>query len=263
MLAHQAGVALQKARLHADLLETHRALQESQAHLVQSSKMAAVGQLAAGVAHELNTPLGAVLLGLDSALQSLPQSTERAASRLQTARRAALQARETVAKLLFYSREAGQGMRKTEVNQVVSDTLKLLGHHLSLAQIQVQWSPGQVSLVRANPNELQQVLTNLILNARDALRQSDPPRRLWLATRCEGPQSVIELEDSGPGIPLEIRDFDPFFTTKPEGTGLGLSIAHKVLEQHGAQIEIRSRVGQGTMFIIRFPIDGVQNHVPV
>jgi len=257
MLAHQAGVALQKARLHADLLETHRALQESQAHLVQSSKMAAVGQLAAGVAHELNTPLGAVLLGLDSALQSLPQSTERAASRLQTARRAALQARETVAKLLFYSREAGQGMRTTEVNQVVSDTLKLLGHHLSLAQIQVQWSPGQVSLVRANPNELQQVLTNLILNARDALRQSDPPRRLWLATRCEGPQSVIEVEDSGPGIPLEIRDriFDPFFTTKPvgQGTGLGLWVSLEIMRRHQGTL-VQDSVPDRTRFSLRLPV---------
>ncbi|HQM91746.1 MAG TPA: ATP-binding protein, partial [Syntrophales bacterium] len=75
----------------------------------------------------------------------------------------------------------------------------------------------------------------------------------------------VYISDTGAGIPREhfSKIFDPFFTTKPEGTGLGLSIAHKVLEQHGAQIEIRSRVGQGTMFIIRFPIDGVQNHVPV
>jgi C4-dicarboxylate-specific signal transduction histidine kinase len=257
MLAHQAGVALQKARLHEDLLETHRALQESQAHLVQSSKMAAVGQLAAGVAHELNTPLGAVLLGLDSALQSLPPNSERAANRLQTARRAALQARETVAKLLFYSREAGQGMRKTEVNQVVSDTLKLLEHHLSLEQIQVQWSPGQVSMVRANPNELQQVLTNLILNARDALRQSDPPRRLCLATRCEGTQSVIEVEDSGPGIPLEISDriFDPFFTTKPvgQGTGLGLWVSLEIVRRHQGSLVQYSAPGR-TRFILGLPI---------
>jgi signal transduction histidine kinase len=201
--------------------------------------------------------LGAVLLGLDSALQSLPQSTERAASRLQTARRAALQARETVAKLLFYSREAGQGMRKTEVNQVVSDTLKLLGHHLSLEQIQVQWNPGQVSLVRANPNELQQVLTNLILNARDALLQSDPPRRLWLATRCEGAQSVIEVEDSGPGIPLEIRDrvFDPFFTTKPvgQGTGLGLWVSLEIMRRHQGTLVQDSAPGR-TRFSLRLPV---------
>lgn len=257
MLAHQAGGALQKAGLHGELLETHRALQESQAHLVQSSKMAAVGQLAAGLAHELNTPLGAVLLGVDSALQSLPAEPGRAASRLQTARRAALQARETVAKLLFYAREAGQGMRTTELNQVVSDTLELLSHHLSLEQVQVQWSPGDVSLVRANPNELQQVLTNLILNARDALRQSDPPRRLRLTTRCEGPQSVIEVEDSGPGIPPEIGDriFDPFFTTKPvgQGTGLGLWVSLEIVRRHQGSLVQDSAPGR-TRFALRLPV---------
>jgi len=257
MLANQAAVALQKAGLHKELLETHRALQESQAHLVQSSKMAAVGQLAAGVAHELNTPLGAVLLGLDSALQSLPARPERAARRLQTARLAALQAREIVAKLLFYSREGGQGMRTTELNQVVADTLELLSHHLSLEQIQVEWSPGDVSLVRANPNELQQVLTNLVLNARDALRQSHPPRRLWLTTRREGPQSVIEVEDSGPGIPPGIRDriFDPFFTTKPvgQGTGLGLWVSLEIVRRHQGSLVQDSTPGR-TRFALRLPV---------
>lgn len=256
MLASQAGVALQKAGLHRELLATHRALQESQAHLVQSSKLAAVGQLAAGVAHELNTPLGAILLGVDSALASLETRPERAAARLQTARRAALQARQTVAKLLFYSREAGQGMRATDLNQVVTDTLELVGHHLEVEKIQVEWCPGQLGPVQANPNELQQVLTNLVLNARDALRQTEGDRTLRLASRGEGGWSVIEVVDGGPGIPPEIQErlCEPFFTTKPvgQGTGLGLWVSREILNRHQGSLRMDSVPGR-TCFTMRLP----------
>ncbi len=255
-LAYQVAAAFHKAEMHRELVRTHRALQESQAHLVQSSKMAAVGQLAAGVAHELNTPLGAVLLGLDSALTALRSRPEKAEDRLQTARKALLQAREIVAKLLFYSRDARQGLRPTDLNQVVEDTLELLGHHLNLGRVQVHKDLAPLPEVLANQNEIQQVLTNLLLNARDALQDQSEGRRIRLATRTEADLAVVEVEDSGPGIPGELQDrlFEPFFTTKPvgQGTGLGLSVSMEIVRRHQGTLEFASEPGR-TRFTVRLP----------
>jgi len=255
-LACQVAAAFHQVETHRELVRTHRALQESQAHLVQSSKMAAVGQLAAGVAHELNTPLGAVLLGLDSALPALRGRPEKAEARLQTARKALLQAREIVAKLLFYSRDARQGLRPTDLAQVVEDTTELLGHHLALGRVEVHKDLAPTPRVLANQNEIQQVLTNLLLNARDALQDQPAPRRILLVTRTEGDQAVVEVEDSGPGIPTETQErlFDPFFTTKPvgQGTGLGLSVSLEIVRRHQGALTFTSRPGC-TRFSVSLP----------
>lgn len=222
-LAYQAAVALENARVHEQL-------KESQAQLIQSSKMAAVGQLAAGVAHELNTPLGTVLLGLSARLEAGPDRT------LEKVHRAATRAKEIVAKLLYYARDARLARVPTDLNQVVRDTLELLGSQLNLDNVRVETDLHEIPLVPGNQNELQQVLTNLMINARDA------GKRILVRSRADHEGALVEVIDDGPGVPEELREkiFDPFFTTKPvgSGTGLGLSTSLQIVLAHDGKLEL-------------------------
>ncbi len=235
-LAYQAAVALENA-------QTHELLKRSQEQLVQSSKMAAVGQLAAGVAHELNTPLGAVLLGVGARLEAGPDKT------LERVLRAATRAKEIVAKLLYYSRDARTGRKPTDLNVVVRDTLDLLGSQLQLDGVSVATDLAELPCVSANQNELQQVLTNLLINARDA------GKNISIATRAVRSGAEIEVRDDGPGVPLEIREkiFDPFFTTKPvgAGTGLGLSTSLQIALAHDGRLQLGP--GPGGHFVLWLP----------
>jgi len=256
VLSYQLGGAIVSAKLFAELQKTHAALRDSQAQLMQSSKMAAVGQLAGGVAHELNTPLGAVALAIEAAQMNLETKPERAIQRLQRATKAVGQMKEIVSKLLFYSRDARTGWRETSVNQVIEDTLQMVGHQLRLDNVEVLQQLGEVVPILANANELQQVLTNLILNARDAmLSPGAVGRRLLLSSGCWEEGVWVKVRDQGTGIAPDVleRIFDPFFTTKEvgKGTGLGLSVTSQLIQQHGGTIKVQSHPGQGTEFEVR------------
>ncbi|MEW6282122.1 MAG: ATP-binding protein, partial [Candidatus Eremiobacterota bacterium] len=258
-LAFQAAAALRNARLHAQVVQAYDALRESEAQLIQSSKLAAVGQLAAGVAHELNTPLATLVLGLDAAMRQLEGRPDLARPKLEAARREALRAREIVEKLFFYSRDARAGRRSVDLNAVVADTLELLGHQLELDGVRLDLHQEPVPAVQANQNELQQVLTNLLINARDAvLEPGARERTVSLRTRCEGGHVVLEVADAGPGIPVEVREriFDPFFTTKPvgKGTGLGLSISRQIAASHGGTLVLADEPSGDTRFVFRLPV---------
>jgi C4-dicarboxylate-specific signal transduction histidine kinase len=240
----------------SDEMQHKRLLKESQAQLVHSSKMAAVGQLAAGVAHELNSPLGAVMLQLDAASLNLERERyKKAADRLDSAEKAATAAKEIISKLLFYSRDATKGLRNVNLNEVISDTLALLGKQLSYDNLLLDIQPGQIDLVTANQNELQQVVTNLLLNAKDAvLEDGAVDTSLEVVTYQNEAGVHLEVRDRGPGISDEVRGkiFDPFFTTKPvgRGTGLGLSVSHQIIKQHGGKLEAENRPDGGAIFRI-------------
>ena len=260
VLSYQLGSALASAQLYAELQKTHAALRDSQAQLVQSSKLAAVGQLAGGVAHELNTPLGAVALAIEAAQMNMASKPERAATRLERASKAVGQMKEIVSKLLFYSRDARSGHRQCNLNEVLDDTLQLVGHQLRLDNIEVIQELGPEIPLFANPNELQQVLINLILNARDAmLEASARGRQLNLATGGWEGGVWVRISDQGCGMPPEVieRIFEPFYTTKEvgKGTGLGLSVTSQLVEQHGGKLSVESTLGQGTTFLVRLPLE--------
>ncbi|GMU54688.1 MAG: hypothetical protein AMXMBFR33_38340 [Candidatus Xenobia bacterium] len=246
---------LELLALHAALalsnVQAYERLRQSEAQLVQSSKLAAVGQLAAGVAHELNTPLGAIVLALDT-LEKKP--SEKA---LSIARDAARQARSIVEKLLYYSREGRVGRQPTDLNQVVRDTLLLIGNQLRIDQVQVVCHLGEIPEVEASPNEMQQVVTNLILNARDALLEGRE-RQVTVTTGVRPTGEVfLEVQDRGPGISPEVapRIFDPFFTTKPvgRGTGLGLSVSSQIVAAHGGRLELLNPGQPGACFGMTLP----------
>ena len=259
VLSYQLGSALVTAQLYAELQTTHQALRDSQAQLVQSSKMAAVGQLAGGVAHELNTPLGAVALAIEAAQMSLTTKPDRALTRLERAGKAVQQMKEIVSKLLFYSRDARSGWRETQLNAVIDDTLQLVGHQLRIDGIEVRCQLGELPPFMGNPNELQQIFTNLILNARDAmLSPGAVGKQLLLSTGVWEGGVWCRVQDQGCGMeePVKERIFEPFFTTKEvgKGTGLGLSVTAQLVQQHQGTVLVDSRPGVGTRFEVRLPL---------
>jgi len=232
---------------------TERANLEEQLRL--SEKMAAIGLLAAGVAHEVNTPL----TGISSFTQMLlersdPDDPKR--QLLEKIERQTFRANKIVNSLLNLARPSGGETGPIDLNVVIGDVLSLLEHQFRNGRIQVRRdlsSPGV--FVRGMEYKLQQVFLNLFLNARDAM-----PKGGWLSvsTRVEGRDAIVEVADTGAGIPSEHinRIYDPFFTTKPEGrgTGLGLSVTYGIVQEHGGTLSCDSDLGEGTRFRLVVPV---------
>jgi PAS domain S-box-containing protein len=231
-----------------------------------SEKMASIGVLAAGVAHEVNTPL----TGISSFTQMLLEGADPEDPRtkvLEKIERQTFRAARIVNGLLTLSRSGHQAASErlpVDLNAVISDVLTLLEHQLEAASIKVRRdfaSPGVV--VNGMEHKLQQVFLNLFLNARDAM-----PRGGWLSvtTREADGQAVVEVADTGSGIPTEhlSRIYDPFFTTKAigHGTGLGLSITYGIVREHDGTLSCDSTVGQGTRFVLALPITSAKPAKP-
>ncbi len=221
-----------------------------------SEKMASIGVLAAGVAHEVNTPL----TGISSYTQMLLEHADPGDPRtalLEKIERQTFRAAKIVNWLLNLARQGPSGGERTlvDLNTVVNDVFSLLEHQFASTSVKVrrELSPSPVEVLGVE-HQLQQVFLNLFLNARDAM-----PRGGWLsvATRIEGDRAVAEVADTGSGIPSEhlARIYDPFFTTKAigRGTGLGLSITYGIVQEHGGTIACESVVGQGTRFTLALP----------
>jgi signal transduction histidine kinase len=252
-LAFHVASLLRNAQLHRELLDAHRALAESRAQLVQSSKMAAIGQLAAGVAHEINNPLGAVSLSVDSALAQAAHP-DKVTTRLRMAKGAIERVRAIIQTLQDFS--ADQAPRdRLALHRLVADTLSLLRGELEKDGIQVIERCDEAGEVSANPAQIRQVVTNLVANAREAVRDGDV-REIRVTTMAVGEEAVLEISDSGRGIPEELREriFEPFFTTRPvgHGTGLGLWVCRRVVDDHGGRLELDDRPTP-TTFRVRLP----------
>lgn len=249
-----------------------RELKETQAQLIQAGKMAAVGRLAGGVAHELNNPLTGVLtyakrllaraddesLKRNEAFRIFPES-------LRIIRDSALRCKRITENLLNFSRQAKAEHSPLDVNGVIENTLGLLEMQLRSAKIDLikELQPNLPSII-GNPNQLQQVFTNLILNAMQAMPEGGSLR---IQSRIDVSKSgerliYIEFTDTGCGIPKETlpRIFEPFFTTRPpgKGTGLGLSISYGIIDAHNGFIEVESEEGKGTTFRITLPVSKVE-----
>jgi len=232
---------------------TERANLEEQLRL--SEKMAAIGLLAAGVAHEVNTPL----TGISSFTQMLLERSDPGDPKkelLEKIERQTFRAAKIVNSLLSLARPSGGETQAIDLNAIVGDVLSLLEHQFKMSRIQVRRElAGEAIVVRGVEYKLQQVFLNLFLNARDAM-----PKGGWLsvATRADEGQAVVEVTDTGVGIPVEHigRIYDPFFTTKPEGrgTGLGLSVTYGIVQEHGGTLLCESGVDQGTRFRLLLPL---------
>ncbi len=229
---------------------------ELPARLFQTDKLAALGQMVAGIAHELNNPLTSVM-GYGHLLLERPLDGRALADahRLcQEAERAA----HVVRSLLMLAREAKLDRSPVCLNEIIESTLRLCAYDLQRAGIavEVHLAPDLPPAL-ANPIQFQQVVLNLLMNSQQAIAAAGRPGRIVLRTRSGPGRVFLDVQDDGPGIPLELqsRIFEPFFTTKPVGvgTGLGLSIIASIVRQHAGEIQLASKPGSGATFTVSLP----------
>ena len=236
---------------------TERVSLESQ--LAQADKLSSIGLLAAGVAHEINTPL-AVISSYSQMLSKQLKGDARLGPVLDKITQQSFRAAEIANGLLNFSRTSTTEFRETNLNQVIRDTLSLLEHQFKTAQISVDLDLVEdLPAIHGNPGKLQQVFLNLLLNAKEAMPAGG---RLRVATLVNGHVEAL-VTDSGQGIAPEHlkRIYDPFFTTKTtpkpgdrRGTGLGLSVSYGIIQEHAGKIHVESAVGSGTTFHLEFPL---------
>jgi signal transduction histidine kinase len=286
-LANQSSIAIENAKAFdeiAKLNETLEArvevrtaeLRDTQAQLVQAEKMKSLGQLVAGVAHELNNPIGFVHANLQlldeyirklSAIQEIGGDTTRVREAitklLSRSREGTERVKKIVQDLRTFSRMDDAELQDADLHEEIDRTLGLTEPRFKNG-VEVERDYGDIPRVRCYAGQLNQVFLNLLMNACDAMKDHGHIR---IRTR-PGPLGVrIEIADDGPGISEEVKSriFDPFFTTKPvgEGTGLGLSLSHGIIERHGGVIQVESQPGEGTNFVIDLPLVAVGDSHPV
>ena len=292
----QVGQFLQRVRVAEGLREAHRSLQDAQSRLVASEKLAGLGQLVAGVAHEINNPLAFVtnnmavlerearelkeLLDLyRQASRAGPNEVEAIAKRIRDAEAAVEQQKilETIEGLLPRTREGLRriqqivkdlrdfarldfgGLEDADLNAGVESTVNIIRGRANKAQVALVLDLEPLPRVRCFGAKINQVVMNLVANAIDACV---PGGKVTLRTRAVAGGVEISVEDDGAGIDPAVRDrlFDPFFTTKPvgQGTGLGLSISYGIVQDHGGRIEVESEVGKGSRFAVWLPLTPVR-----
>jgi two-component system, NtrC family, sensor kinase len=222
--------------------------------MTQTEKLTSLGLLAAGVAHEVNTPLAVISNYIQMLAKQLPDNDPKQVL-IEKIVKQTFRASEIVNNLLNFSRTGAAQAVDIDVNRVVEETLSLVAHPLKTSQIQVVRQFGEgLPAVRGSANKLQQVFLNLFLNARDAMPSGG---MLEIRTGAHNGSVEVEIVDTGAGIPREHihRIFDPFFTTKAvgRGTGLGLSVTYGIIKEHAGKIDVRSTPGKGTSFHVEFP----------
>jgi two-component system, NtrC family, sensor kinase len=231
---------------------------ELEGQLSQAEKMSSIGLLAAGVAHEVNTPL-AVISSYAQMLQKQVSGDEKKAALLEKITRQTFRASEIVNGLLNFSRTSGGEFTDVDLNKIIQETLTLLEHQFKTAHVKVEANLlPTLPTINGNSGKLQQVFLNLFLNAKDAMNGGGTLR---VAT-ANGDGVKVIVSDSGSGIAQEHiqRIYDPFFTTKNggretrKGTGLGLSVTYGIIQEHAGKIQVESRVGEGTTFYLEFPL---------
>lgn len=240
-----------------ELKRAYKELKNLQTQLVHSEKLASVGRLAAGVAHEINNPLTGVLTFAHLLLQEIPQDDPRRKD-VEVIVREAGRCRLITQSLLDFARQTEPKKTSTHINQLVEETLALVENQATFQNIKIikDLSPS-LPLLMADPNQIQQVFMNIILNAQEAMPQGG---FLSISTDFSEDGKFLEIKflDTGCGIPEENMGklFDPFFTTKEsgKGTGLGLAISYGIIKKHGGNIHISSKEGKGTTVCVKLPV---------
>jgi PAS domain S-box-containing protein len=239
-------------------LRLHRELEASQAQLLQAAKIASLGRLAAGVAHEINNPLAGILIFAELLQRDLePQAPGQ--QNLQEIIAQTLRCQQIVNRLLEFSRQSLGEKTLFNANEVITRSAELLGRQVSFHNIEICLDlDAELPQVIGDPGQMQQVFTNLLLNAADAM---DLQGKITITSRPapQGQGIVLTFADTGSGIPPNLREkiFEPFFTTKSpgKGTGLGLSIVYGVIQRHGGTVEVDSPPAGGSIFTVRLPLE--------
>jgi signal transduction histidine kinase len=241
-----------------ELRERETKLEHANAALIQSEKLAAFGQLGAGIAHEVKNPLAGILGYAQLTLRKLePDSPFR--KNLDVIEKETRRCTDIISNLLKFARQEKAETKETNMNEVVDAALTIVDHQLSINDVRItrELDPS-IPVIQASANQLQQVIMNFAINAQQAMGEKGG--NLTVRTYENDDHAiVIEVEDDGPGIPEDIRGsiFDPFFTTKPagQGTGLGLSVTYGIVRDHGGDIRIEDPPGGGTRFVVTLPIE--------
>jgi signal transduction histidine kinase len=244
------------------LLKDMTGHKQEQERLQRGARLADIGQLAAGVAHEINTPLASIALRAESLLKAAEDPRLQAVDSfknfpryLKTIDEETFRCKRIIGALLEFSAQRKPETRQVDLNALASRAADLIGHQMKLKRVELslRLEPALAELA-ADDGQLRQVLIALLMNALDA---SQPGGHVEVATRRSGRDVVLTVSDDGAGIPEEIRAqiFNPFFTTKAagKGTGLGLAICHGIVASHGGRIEVESEAGRGTRVHVTLP----------
>ncbi len=254
--AQAARLYEETVQRNKELAQANTRLQMAQQQLIQSEKLAAVGQLTAGIVHDVKNPL-AVIAGLAEELEEEIGEQPGVDEHLRLIRKSAFRASNIVSDLLKFARQSDPELMRQDICSTVKSSLRLTDYlaRKGNVKIKTEFDAPEV-MANYDATQIEQVLINLIQNAIQAMPDGG---RLNVHVRSNGEWAEVDVEDSGTGIPEDTlgRIFDPFFTTKPEGegTGLGLSVSYGIVKQHKGDIDVKSKVGEGTKFTIKLPKD--------
>jgi signal transduction histidine kinase len=243
----------QLEKSHRELQFSHQQLEQAQVQLIRTEKLASLGQLAAGVAHEINNPLGTITIYAHLLLKSLEQDDPRRED-VELIVKEASRTKEIVQGLLSFARETKLRPGRININELLDDVLGLMENQALFHNIKVKKSfASDMPTINADYAQLKQVFLNIILNAAQAMEGKGT---ITLTTVGMKRSIKVKIQDTGPGIPPETLEkiFLPFFTTKEKGTGLGLAISYGIVERHGGKIDVKSALGKGATFIISLPV---------
>lgn len=260
IIYNRAGREVATVGIFTDLrprLAMERKLQETHLQLVNSEKMASLGKLAAGIAHEINNPLGGILIYASLMMEDLPEEDPKREDLSRIVQEAG-RCKEIVKSLLEFARQTEPKKEPTDINRAINDGLFFLVNQALFHNIRIvkELDPS-LPLVQGNASQLKQVFMNIIVNAAEAMHGNGT---LTIRTSSSTDRKTVNIEftDTGEGIPEEnlSRIFDPFFTTKDvgKGTGLGLATSFGIIEEHGGKINVKSKVGEGATFEIELPV---------
>ena len=237
---------------------------ETEQQLIQASKMATLGEMATGVAHELNQPLSVIKTASRFFMRKIARNEKIEDEVMSTMAGEIDSYVDRAAKIINHMRQFGRQsdvtLERVQVNSVLERALEILGQQLKVRSIEIQWDlDPDLPLILADPDRLEQVFINLLINARDAIMDR-AEKEIPLKTSADDHTITVEVADTGPGIPAAMleRIFEPFFTTKKvgQGTGLGLSISYGIIKDCKGSIHAVSREDEGARFIIKFPVAG-------
>jgi signal transduction histidine kinase len=247
-LANQAALAIENALFFDEL-------RSNEAHMIQSEKLASLGQLASGMAHEIHNPLtiisGESQLYLERFKDQDPKVDALLKSIIEECQRAA----DITRRILRFAKPAPTDLSPVDLRNTVEESLTLAGYQVRMDIIERSVvMPDDLPRVRSNQNQLQEVLLNLILNACQAMGEKGG--KIALTASASGAFVTLKVADNGPGIPAGKlkKVFDPFYTTKATGTGLGLFVTQRIIKSHGGSIDLESTEGKGTCFTIQLPV---------
>ena len=240
-----------------ELKRRDKALADAQKAVIQSEKMAAFGQLGAGIAHEVKNPLAGILGVTQLSLMSAEKGSD-SENNLRLIEKETRRCKDIIESLLKFARQEKTERKPIHIQDVIDDACSILRHQLEVHQVSLEREVEEtLPMIMGNANQLQQVLVNLVMNAHQAMGKEGGTVKI--TARRRNNHVTVAVADNGPGIPPDIQEkiFDPFFTTKrgKKGTGLGLSVTYGIVRDHQGMIKVESEVGTGTIFVVSFPVD--------